>query len=94
MGVTYPTDTRLSVVVGYANPFSKTQTHDDAKRPVPCPLFAVAVDSITFDDEGDVSTYRSSEWVERGFCKQCGSSLFYRLKETNHAVVFLLIILA
>jgi hypothetical protein len=23
--------------------------------------------------------YRGSEWAERGFCKQCGTSLFYRL---------------
>jgi hypothetical protein len=51
------------------------------------PLFAVAVDSITFDDEDSVSTYRSSEWAERGFCKQYGSSLFYRLKQTNHPMV-------
>jgi hypothetical protein len=26
-----------------------------------------------------ISVYRSSEWAERGFCKNCGTSLFYRL---------------
>lgn len=26
-----------------------------------------------------VSWYRSSEWAERGFCRVCGSTLFYRL---------------
>jgi hypothetical protein len=28
--------------------------------------------------QGDVGRYRSSQWAERGFCRQCGSSLFYR----------------
>lgn len=30
-----------------------------------------------------VSVYSSSDWAERGFCKQCGTHLFYRLKKTN-----------
>ncbi|MDH3762507.1 MAG: GFA family protein, partial [Gammaproteobacteria bacterium] len=25
----------------------------------------------------------SSDWAERGFCKKCGSHLFYRLKDAN-----------
>jgi len=25
------------------------------------------------------ATYKSSEWAERGFCKSCGSSLYYRV---------------
>ena len=51
------------------------------------PLFAVGVASITFEDEANISAYASSDWAERGFCKQCGTSLFYRLKETNHHIV-------
>ena len=27
--------------------------------------------------EGEVTIYRSSEWAERGFCPQCGSTLWY-----------------
>ncbi len=27
--------------------------------------------------------FDSSAWAERGFCSQCGSHLFYRLKETG-----------
>jgi hypothetical protein len=27
-----------------------------------------------------ITVYQSSEWAERGFCKHCGSPLFYRLK--------------
>ncbi len=30
-----------------------------------------------------VGVYASSDWAERGFCRQCGSHLFYRLKESN-----------
>jgi hypothetical protein len=29
--------------------------------------------------EGEPATYRSSDWAERGFCRECGSSLFWRL---------------
>ena len=31
--------------------------------------------------------YDSSAWAERGFCRECGTTLFYRLKKTNHAYV-------
>ena len=30
-----------------------------------------------------ISVYSSSEWAERGFCKQCGTHLFYRIKNTD-----------
>ncbi len=29
--------------------------------------------------EDSVGWYKSSDWAERGFCKTCGSTLFYRL---------------
>lgn len=38
---------------------------------------------IKFQGEEFVSVYESSEWAERGFCKKCGTHLFYRLKEGN-----------
>jgi hypothetical protein len=25
-----------------------------------------------------------AEWAERGFCKNCGSHLFYKFKDKNH----------
>lgn len=30
-----------------------------------------------------VSVYDSSEWAQRGFCKACGTHLFYRLKNSS-----------
>ena len=38
---------------------------------------------VTFEGEENISVYDSSDWAERGFCKKCGSHLFYRLKEVN-----------
>src|SRR5690606_28591069 len=35
------------------------------------------------EGEANVSVYRSSAWAERGFCAQCGTHLFYRLREGN-----------
>jgi len=42
---------------------------------------------ISFEGEESISVYNSSEWAERGFCKKCGSNLFYRLKETRQHMV-------
>ena len=36
-------------------------------------------DEITWDADEELATYTSSEWAERGFCRKCGSSLFWRL---------------
>ncbi|HUS53470.1 MAG TPA: GFA family protein [Thermohalobaculum sp.] len=43
------------------------------------PYFAVAAPGLRFEGEENIGRYRSSEWAERGFCKLCGSSLFYRM---------------
>ena len=42
---------------------------------------------ISFEGEDAISVYNSSDWAERGFCKQCGSHLFYRLKESQEHMV-------
>lgn len=34
---------------------------------------------IDWKGEDDIATYQSSEWAERGWCKKCGSNLFWRL---------------
>jgi len=36
-------------------------------------------ESVVIEDEVDLSFYRSSQWGERGFCSNCGSSLFWKL---------------
>lgn len=42
---------------------------------------------VSFGGGGTVSVYESSDWAERGFCGQCGTHLFYRLKETGQHMV-------
>lgn len=34
---------------------------------------------VAWEDEDNIQTFTSSDWAERGFCKTCGSSLFWRL---------------
>jgi hypothetical protein len=48
------------------------------------PFMAVMCgNEVSFDGEENIAIYNSSEWAERGFCKQCGSHLFYRLKQNQ-----------
>ena len=42
---------------------------------------------VSFEGEENITVYDSSKWAERGFCKQCGSHLFYRLKENQQHMV-------
>ncbi len=48
------------------------------------PALAVhAGKDVSIKGEEFITTYDSSEWADRGFCKQCGTHLFYRLKQTG-----------
>ncbi len=42
---------------------------------------------VVFEGEEFISVYASSEWAERGFCKQCGTHLFYRLKQNQKYII-------
>ncbi len=53
------------------------------------PGFAASVGEIEFAGEENITRFDSSAWAERGFCKTCGTNLFYRLKETDHYVVWM-----
>jgi len=48
------------------------------------PLMVIGCGSdIEYEGKENITVYDSSEWAERGFCKRCGSHLFYRLKEVK-----------
>jgi len=47
------------------------------------PFFAVEAEAVRFYGKEDLGRYRSSNWAERGFCKACGSNLFYRVIDTD-----------
>ncbi|QTF93840.1 GFA family protein [Halomonas sp. BM-2019] len=52
------------------------------------PLFAVECEGdVAFEGAESIATYPSSEWAERGFCKRCGTHLFYRLKQERHYAI-------
>lgn len=45
------------------------------------PFLAVDCGSeVKFTGEANITVFNSSDWADRGFCKKCGSNLFYRLK--------------
>lgn len=39
---------------------------------------------LNIEDDAALGVYRSSEWAERYFCKQCGTSLYYKLVGKDH----------
>ncbi|MDY6934912.1 MAG: GFA family protein [Spirochaetota bacterium] len=52
------------------------------------PLMAINCGTnISFEGEDNISIFSSSDWAERGFCRRCGSHLFYRLKESKQFII-------
>ena len=45
------------------------------------PYFAVRAGEVRFAGEENLGRHASSDWAERGFCKLCGSSLFYHMHD-------------
>jgi hypothetical protein len=43
--------------------------------------------SVKFEDASQVGAYRASAWGERCFCKQCGTTLIWRMQDGSHNVV-------
>ncbi|MCM8536124.1 MAG: GFA family protein [Lentisphaeraceae bacterium] len=43
--------------------------------------------SVKFTGEEHITSYKSSDWAERGFCSKCGTHLFYRLLPKNQYMV-------
>lgn len=39
----------------------------------------IEAEGISFEGAENITVFSSSEWAERGFCKTCGSSLYYRV---------------
>lgn len=40
-------------------------------------------DTVNFTNDQGLEWYRSSDFAKRGFCKICGSSLFYRMNDED-----------
>ena len=60
----------------------------DCRRQIGGPSFAVDCgDSVRLSNDELLGVYDSSDWAERCFCKNCGSSVFWRLKDKSMYVV-------
>jgi hypothetical protein len=46
-------------------------------------FFATEVRGLVLEGTENLGTYASSDWAERGFCRNCGSTLYYYLKPTQ-----------
>lgn len=53
------------------------------------PMFVVdAGNRVSIEGEESITRFDSSDWAERGFCKACGTQLFYRLKGNGEYFLF------
>lgn len=43
--------------------------------------------AVEFSGEESIKCFDSSDWAQRGFCLQCGTHLFYKLKQNNMYIV-------
>ena len=64
---------------------AKLQKHMDACHCQMCqrwgggPLLVAHACEIRFEGGEAITNYASSEWAQRGFCRHCGSHLYYQL---------------
>ena len=42
---------------------------------------------VAIDGDASVSIFSSSDWAERGFCRNCGTHLFYRIKASGQHMI-------
>lgn len=48
------------------------------------PFMSIHCDkNVTFYNSDGICVYASSDWAERGFCRACGTHLFYRLLQNG-----------
>ncbi len=50
-------------------------------------MFLDVIGAPVFEGANTIGLYKSSEWGERGFCKTCGSSLFWKLVDQDRYTV-------
>ena len=51
------------------------------------PVMTVTCARLEIADKRALGVYSSSEWAERCFCKECGASLFWRMKDGGFIAV-------
>ncbi len=51
------------------------------------PYTGTKLDDLVFDEQRGLKWYRSSPDVRRGFCKECGASLFFSRDNKSHIAI-------
>ncbi|MBF9044895.1 GFA family protein [Rhodobacterales bacterium HKCCE4037] len=69
-------DTRPEVTMCHCGQCRRTSGHHWASTHAP-------FDKLTFQSDAGLKWYESSDWAKRGFCGNCGSSLFYRMNDED-----------
>ena len=62
---------------------------DQCRRWTGTSMMGAPVSRIEFTGAEHIQRYDSSSRADRGFCRQCGASLFYRVKETDQHFISL-----
>ena len=62
---------------------------DQCRRWTGTSMMGAEVGRVEFAGEEHIRRYDSSSWAERGFCRECGASLFYRHKAKDRYFVSL-----
>lgn len=53
------------------------------------PMLATRAQGVEFEGAEHLERYDSSDWAERGFCRKCGTNLFYFLKPAQQYILSL-----
>ncbi|KIN65632.1 Glutathione-dependent formaldehyde-activating enzyme-like protein [Sulfitobacter noctilucae] len=61
-----------------ARPMVRACHCDMCRKHTSSMFMSIGLDTDSIEVAGDVQTYASSDWAERGFCGSCGSTIFYR----------------
>jgi len=46
-----------------------------------------AGETARFEGEESIAVFKSSAWAERGFCRTCGTHLFYRVQQSGQTLL-------
>lgn len=46
-------------------------------------MFTLQSEQVSIEHRDNITHYSSSDWAQRGFCKTCGTHLYYHLKGTQ-----------
>lgn len=45
------------------------------------PLYAIGAENVSFEGADNIGEYFASDWGARGFCRLCGTTLYWRMRD-------------